>query len=404
MPHQTRTRPQGNSSSSTVRKPVLLDTSEKSPVSVQPTKSVPRTSRISLFVVLPCLVINENQLKFREFCVPMHYVGTPAQREVAPRSDHSWGSRPPGKPGNAITIDESRLTNHVFSNSKLCRLSPIASHTKKTTSPFSNSKLVANFGLVFVPFRNRGLSAGLQPLPATLTRARFKLTDCKQRKSRFASSNKNGNSGNSPLRRAPAVPLGRESLLSSRGRRAREPLDHFAGQLLGFHPLRILRIVPGPHADLITLHRQGLLLEEIVAHHKTAPAEFRHCGLGQQLIAIRGRHEKPRLHIHQRNAENPVRFEKILNRQACRGKKRRRAIVEPGKIARVINNSGGIAISPLHQDPPLICQHFFRPLRLPEGVRERQAQAFKPPGTPRMSIIAPGSRPTRGRAGIKISP
>ena len=156
-----------------------------------------------------------NQLKPRDFGIPMTRVGTPAPRRVLPFPPSQMSPPLPSVPFNFQLL----TSNPRLSNSKLGRLAPISSPRKQTTSPFPNSQLVAFFSPIFVPFRNRAGTAPLEPsrgtsqihrrpslasflatshsplttefLSATFPRLRFELTDCNQRESQFSSSNKN---------------------------------------------------------------------------------------------------------------------------------------------------------------------------------------------------------------------
>jgi hypothetical protein len=322
------------------------------------------------------------------------------------------------------------LTSNLWiPNSQPRRLESLTSPRKQSAATSSNSQLWLVLGCAFLRHfrhssrsgcqyprpgrRSRKAPSSLTPHPtslaptsltATVARSKFELTCSNAGSCEFSSRNKNGISLFRLPCRGLAVVLSKGDPLSGRGRGTGEALNHLTGKLLGFHPLRIFRIGPGPHADLVSFHGQRLFLKKIMAHHKTAAAKFRHRGLSQQLIPIRGRRQKPCLHVHQRNADDPMRLEQILNGQACRGKKRRGAIVEPGQIARVINNSSGIAIPPLNQYPSLIRQHFWMAAKATEALRERQAQAFESPGAPRMSIIARGSRSEAGRGRANIPP
>src|ERR1700686_3966497 len=94
-----------------------------------------------------------------------------------------------------------------------------------------------------------------------------------------------------------------------------------------------------------------------MAQHETAAAKLQDCRFRAQFIAEGRRHDEARFYVNDRHAQDAVRTEEILNRHASREKERGGAIVKPRKVARIENNSGGVAVTPLDEQAFVADEH-----------------------------------------------
>src|SRR5262249_4060179 len=126
----------------------------------------------------------------------------------------------------------------------------------------------------------------------------------------------------------------------------------------GAQPAGIARVARGPHPLFEALERRCTRLGDAMPHGEARTAELGHAGVDLDVIAVPRGHGTAGARLDERRSRTVVLGElvylrepgRLLEHQDGRG-------VEPLEVARIEDDAGGVAITPLHADQPGVAQH-----------------------------------------------
>src|SRR6185437_5288106 len=161
-------------------------------------------------------------------------------------------------------------------------------------------------------------------------------------------------SGARSARRAPKADLGRDL---RRARRVRQRRDDLLGDRRALDAALLARMRHHPDALLEAVDRELAVLEDAVLDGKAALAPFAHAGFADQVLAPARGDDEARARIDQRRPDRAVSLPERPHREAGAAEEMEGGGVEPGEIARIEDDAGGIAIAPFDAEWKPVDEH-----------------------------------------------
>src|SRR6266852_74128 len=126
-----------------------------------------------------------------------------------------------------------------------------------------------------------------------------------------------------------------------------------------FQPRRIVRMTADQHTGFERLDRQSFPLEHLVGHLEARTLETLDPALDRDPVAMGRRDIEFRPRVHHRNADQTIFLDDVLLRKAGGLEHDRGRVVEHLEIARIIDDVGGVAVTPLDLYIPAVDEHCF---------------------------------------------
>src|SRR6185437_10947024 len=142
-----------------------------------------------------------------------------------------------------------------------------------------------------------------------------------------------------------------------RAGRVRERGDNLLGNRRALDAALLARMRHHPDALLEPLDRELAVFEDAVLHGKAALAPFAHAGFADEILAPARGDDETRARIDERRSDRAVFLPEHAHRQAGAAEEVERRRVEPGEIARIEHDAGGIAIAPFDADGKPVDEH-----------------------------------------------
>src|SRR5882672_700842 len=128
-----------------------------------------------------------------------------------------------------------------------------------------------------------------------------------------------------------------------------------------FQPRRIVRMTADQHTGFERLDRQSFPLEHLVGYLEARTLETLDPALDRDPVAMGRRDIEFRPRVDHRNADQAIFLDDVLLRKAGRLEHDRGRVVEHLEIARVIDDVGGVAVTPLDLHIPAVDEHAISP-------------------------------------------